>query len=111
MRLSGDEMKLYPLFKPPTPAQREHWQKLKAGGMNRFIVRMGVLGWGGAMFVVMTLRDLVRTRPPSSTGHYVLDIALNLVIWPLAGYFFGRYLWHHYNKRFSEPGDQSNSPG
>jgi hypothetical protein len=112
MRLSEDDMKLRPMFKPPTPAQREYWQKLKAGGKDRFIVRVGILGWGGFMFVIMTLLDLVRTRPPSSSGHYILDTALNLVIWPLGGYFVGRSLWHSYEKRFSEQsGDQSSSPG
>jgi hypothetical protein len=32
--------------KLPSPAQREYWEQLKAGGKKRYILRVGVMRWG-----------------------------------------------------------------
>jgi hypothetical protein len=100
-------MKLHSLFKPPTPAQREHWQQVKARGKKKYILSFGILRYGGTMFVVMTALELIRrTPPPRAPVDYAFVIALNLVVWPLAGYVCGLLTWRVYEKKFSEGDDQ-----
>ncbi|MGA2964964.1 MAG: hypothetical protein ABSD64_02050 [Terriglobales bacterium] len=89
-------MKFRLLSNPRDPAQRDYWQKVKAQGKKSYILRIGVIRWGGAMFVVNTTTDLLRHAPSS----YVFDIAVNLLIWPLGGYLFGLLMWHYWAYRF-----------
>jgi hypothetical protein len=91
-------MKFRLLSNPRDPAQRDYWQKVKAQGKTSYILRMGVIRWGGTMFVVMTALDLLRNAPSS----YVFDIAINLLIWPLGGYFWGLLMWHYWVYRFEK---------
>lgn len=56
------------------------------------------------MFVSMTAYDFMRDHRPYAVADYLFYIALNLVIWPLAGYGFGRALWSQYYD--SETGDK-----
>jgi hypothetical protein len=95
------------LFKPPSEAKRQRWQKVKAGGKKKFILRVGVLKWGGFMFVVMTALDLLRKSPfPRGVSDYAFDVAMNLLVWPLAGYCFGLVMWRFYESSFSNAGSQ-----
>jgi len=68
------------------------WRRdFRSWGKRRFILWFGVVGFGGLMFVAMTAVDFFI--------HHRVDyflVALNLVIWPLAGYGFGRTLWTLY---------------
>jgi|SRR5580698_6000177 hypothetical protein len=100
-------MKLRLFFNPRDPAQLAQWQKLKAQGQRSYILRRGVVGYGGTMFVLMTATDLVR-NPPS---RYVFDVAINLLIWPLAGYLWGLSMWHFFDhvgkKQMADGGSQS----
>jgi len=50
------------------------------------------------MFIVMTALDLLRNAP----SKYVFDIVVNLLIWPLAGYFAGLLMWHYWAYRFEK---------
>jgi hypothetical protein len=78
-------MKLRLLSNPRDPAQRDHWHRLKAEGKKNYILRLGVIRWGGTMFVLMTTADLVRHDPSG----YVFDIAINLLTWPFNGLYLG----------------------
>jgi hypothetical protein len=98
-------MNLRSLFGSPSPTQRERWRQLKAKGKKRFILRRGVMGFGGLMFVVMTISEFVRKKP-SIWPEYVFVVILNLLIWPLGGYVWGLWMWHFYEKWFSN-GEQS----
>jgi hypothetical protein len=66
----------------------------------------GVLGWGGFMFLTMTLFDWYREGyiriPPH--GALLRSTIPNLIIWPIAGYFFGVSMW----KRISTWGNRRN---
>jgi hypothetical protein len=94
-------------LKPPSEAARQHWQKTKARGKNSFALRVGVLQWGGLMFVVTTAQDLIRKpRFSHQPIYYVADIAVNLLIWPIAGFFFGARLWKFYEMYFGERNQQ-----
>lgn len=46
------------------------------------------------MFVAMTVLDLIREKQTSHTAiDYAFDIALNSLVWPLAGYVWGLLMW------------------
>ncbi len=80
-----------PQPKETATVQRKWRRDFRSWGKGRFILWFGVLGFGGLMFVTMTAVDFFI--------HHRLDyflVALNLVIWPLAGYGFGRTLWGLY---------------
>lgn len=62
-------------------------------GKKSFIL-VGVLGFGGFMFIGNTIWDLYRrTSVPHGTTSYAFDIMVNLLIWPLVGYFAGLICW------------------
>jgi hypothetical protein len=44
---------VFSLFKPPNEVKRRRWERIKARGKRVFIWRVGVLQFGGAMFVLM----------------------------------------------------------
>jgi len=57
-------------------------------------IRVGVLGFGGFMFIASTIWDLYRrTLSPPRTTSYAFDVTVNLLIWPLAGYLAGIISW------------------
>jgi hypothetical protein len=92
------------LFKPPNSVQRAKWEKVKSQGKRRFVLRVGVLQWGGFMFIVMTAQSLLR-KPPFPHPlivDYVFEIIIGLLIWPIAGYCFGLAMWAFYSSRFSD---------
>jgi hypothetical protein len=91
-------MKLGSLFEPD-PARRERrLQRVKARGKKRFIIWVGVVRWGGLMFVVTTAPTLFTETPFRLAIGLVV---LKLVIWPLGGYFWGLYMWNICEKQFS----------
>ena len=105
----GRLMKIRSLRKPPTPAQRQYWEQLKARGKKRFVLRVGVMRWGGSMFVLMTALDLIRKTTRQRTAiDYVFEIALSLLVWPLAGYVCGLLTWSALEKKFSGVGESTN---
>ena len=59
------------------------------------------------MFLVITAQDLMR-KPRFSHRpiYYVADIAVNLIIWPIAGYFFGVRMWNFYEMYFGKHNEQ-----
>lgn len=77
---------------PETATAQRKWRRdFRSWGKRRFILWFGVAGFGGLMFVAMTAFHFFI--------HHRLDyffVALNLVIWPLAGYGFGRTMWSLY---------------
>ena len=64
------------------------WRRdFRSWGKQRFVFWFGIIGFGGLMFVAMTALDFWLHRLS-----YVA-VLLNLVIWPIAGYGFGRTIW------------------
>jgi hypothetical protein len=71
-----------------TATQRKWRRDFRSWGERRFILWFGVVGFGGWMFVAMTAFDFIY--------HHRIDyvfLALNLVLWPIAGYRFGQSMW------------------
>lgn len=65
--------------------------------------RIGMLGFGGFMFIVSTIWDLYRriSSPPRTTS-YASDVIVNLLIWPIAGYLAGLVCWRLVGESDSE---------
>lgn len=90
----------HPPLNEPATVQRKWQRDFRSWGKCRFTLWFGVVGFGGSMFIDMTAVDL--------WFHHRLDyvaVLLNLVLWPLAGYRFGRTLWSLYYYD-SETGDK-----
>lgn len=86
--------------KEPNQLERERWHQVKARGLKSFILRFGVLYFGGLMFLVTTAMDLVWPRTiPIIYTHVILR---NLLIWPWAGCVVALFMWHYNEHRFSE---------
>jgi hypothetical protein len=75
--------------------------------------RVGLLGLGGFMFIASTIWDLYRsTSSPPRTTSYALDVILNLLIWPLAGYLAGLVCWKLVGESdFERPTNQRDEQG
>jgi|HubBroStandDraft_2_1064218.scaffolds.fasta_scaffold15974_5 hypothetical protein len=86
-----------PLFKPAalSPMQIEYRKRIRAKGRKHYIIYTGILRWGMSMFVLATLWNWHggygwHIPPP---GYLAFSIILGLVIWSVAGYFWGAYMW------------------
>jgi hypothetical protein len=75
--------------------RRDHWLKQKKKGKNSFIWRIGILRWAVPMFLIMTV--VFQLRDPAMLWFTVL---INLVIWPIAGTFYGYWVWSRLEKKY-----------
>lgn len=89
-----------PLFKPavPTPKLIERRKSIQARGRRHYIFYRGVLGWGLPVFVLTTLWSWHDSHGwhvprPASTHLEIERLAVRLIIWSVAGYFFGATMW------------------
>ncbi len=76
--------------------QRQMWMKWRQRGKQRFALWFGVIGWGGFMIIFMACARMLFERER-------LDLPwvfISLVIWPIAGYFFGLRLWRSLDEKF-----------
>src|SRR5260370_37384964 len=86
------------LFKPAaeSPGFIEFRRKIQIMGRKHFVYYWGVLGWGGPMFICTTLWDWYAEfgwRIPALRPIVFFDILFRLILWPVAGYFFGASFW------------------
>jgi hypothetical protein len=91
------------LFGPPTPAQMEKWRLVRAKGRKNFILKVGVIRFGGTTFVLTTF-ELLRDRSSCfrlGALDYVFVIVMGLLVWPAAGYFWGLWVWGINESRFT----------
>jgi hypothetical protein len=76
------EMKSY--FANPERAAR-----LIRQGRTRFVLLYGVLGWGVPVAIGVAVNESFNTGMPG----FLRQLAIGLVVFPLAGILFGRWLW------------------
>ena len=73
------------------------WERSRAMGRTTFIWRRGVFGWGIPVALVTIAYQVVQEQGfvwrLVMTQHLKTGIALAMVVFPLCGYLFGRYLW------------------
>ena len=97
-------------------AQIERWEKYRAMGRTDFIVRRGVLGWGlpAALLTVAykAYQEQGLVLPPHLTDGLREAITLALLLFPIAGALFGRWLWTAGEARYHAlVRDRDHSPG
>ena len=73
----------------------------QSGERKRFIWRYGVLGWGLLTGVACTLTMHVSQFGWSHfmSVDFLIRVVVGLVIWPIAGYWFGASLWRSKQRR------------
>lgn len=67
----------------------QRWQKTRAKGKGQFILVRGLLAWGLPMFLIMTFM----VNKPVSGNMSPGVIALNALLWAIAGLAFGYFTW------------------
>ena len=73
------------------------WERNRAMGRTTFIWRRGVFGWAIPIALMTIAYQIVQEQGfvwrLVMTQHLRTGIALAMVVFPLCGYVFGRYLW------------------
>lgn len=72
------------------------WERTRCAGRKRYVWRIGVLGWGSLMFLVMTpylYFQAYGSTWPSFTNLPIALIAFSALAWLIAGYCFGSTMW------------------
>jgi hypothetical protein len=81
------------------------WEKHRAKGRTDFIVRRGVVGWGLPAAVLTIIYKVVKEQgfvaTPQLTQGLRTAIVLALIVFPLCGWIFGRWLWTTGEARYS----------
>jgi len=69
---------------------------LKKGKWHYLLIRSS-LYWGGAMVIGMSVLNIYGSPVPVDVARVV---SINLVIWPLFGFFLGMFEWRSNNKKY-----------
>jgi hypothetical protein len=70
-------------------ANPERADRLIRQGRSRFVLLYGVIGWGVPVAVGSALSEASNTGMPG----FLRQLAIGLVVFPLFGILFGRWLW------------------
>ena len=110
------------------PQAVARWERTRAMGRSTFIWRRGVFGWGIPVALVTIAYQVVQEQGfvwrLVMTQHLKTGIGVAMLVFPLCGYLFGRYLWttseENYERmvdsraareRNSRAGDRTDHPG
>ncbi len=72
------------------------WATTRKQGKLSFVVKTGVCQWGGLMFLIMGLIPALR----SEVGVQMLPLAMDALLWIVAGAIFGLLTWHLSERQF-----------
>lgn len=83
------------------PGERDdaigRWERNRAMGRSTFIWRRGVFGWGVPVALLTIAYQVVQEQGfvwrLVMTQHLKTGIGVAMLVFPLCGYLFGRYLW------------------
>ena len=79
------------------PEALARWERNRAMGRSTFIWRRGVFGWGIPVALLTIAYQVVQEQGfvwrLVMTQHLKTGIAIAMLVFPLCGYLFGRYLW------------------
>lgn len=79
------------------PEAVARWERNRAMGRSTFIWRRGVFGWGIPVALVTIAYQVVQEQGfvwrLVMTQHLKTGIGVAMLVFPLCGYLFGRYLW------------------
>lgn len=97
------------------PAAVARWERNRAMGRSSFIWRRGVFGWGIPVALVTIAYQVVQEQGfvwrLVMTQHLKTGIGVAMLVFPLCGYLFGRWLWttgeENYERMVERGGDPS----
>jgi hypothetical protein len=97
------------------PAAVARWERNRAMGRSSFIWRRGVFGWGIPVALVTIAYQVVQEQGfvwrLVMTQHLKTGIGVAMLVFPLCGYLFGRWLWttgeENYERMVERGGDRS----
>ena len=73
------------------------WERERAAGRTGFIVRRGVISWGVPAAILAVIYKVVQEQgfvgSPQLTASLRSAIIVAIVVFPLCGWLFGRWLW------------------
>jgi hypothetical protein len=79
------------------PEAIARWARTRAMGRSTFIWRRGVFGWGIPVALITIAYQVVQEQGfvwrLVMTQHLKTGIGVAMLVFPLCGYLFGRYLW------------------
>ena len=87
--------------KSGAPGERDdaivQWERNRAMGRSTFIWRRGVFGWGVPVALLTIAYQVLQEQGfvwrLVMTQHLKTGIGVAMLVFPLCGYLFGRYLW------------------
>ena len=88
-------------FSLATQAQRlARWEKIKQGGIWRFVLLRGVLGWGLTMGVIGVIFELVSRKAEAFPWYLILGVFLPAgFVWGLLTWFITMWIYSRAQKR------------
>jgi hypothetical protein len=86
------------LFKPVVLSRQqiESLRKIQSKGRKHFVLHWGNLRWGASLFIGTTLwywHDKFGWHIPAPSPVVFFDFSFRLVLWTIAGYIWGAYMW------------------
>jgi hypothetical protein len=76
--------------------QRRRWERKRKHGKQSFLIYWGVLRWGGIMFILTNITNVL-TRHQKLDWHSVVGL---LIAASVAGYVWARCTWYVNERRF-----------
>lgn len=93
----GDRSDFIASERDTRPAALAAWERNRAMGRTTFIWRRGVFGWGIPVALITIAYQVVQEQGfvwrLVMTQHLRTGIAIAVLVFPLCGYLFGRWLW------------------
>jgi hypothetical protein len=75
----------------------DRWEHERASGRTRFILRRGVLNWGIPAAFLTVVYKFVQEQglvwSPRMTDSLRTAIVVAVIVFPVCGWIFGRWLW------------------
>src|ERR1035437_6884283 len=100
------EMQMFESFRSAVfNRQRKAWDKKRRYGKQSFILYRGVLRWGGIMFVLTMITNVLARH---MKVEWPLVVSL-LIASPFAGYVWARCIWYVNERRYSGAMKQQDS--
>lgn len=81
---------------------RAKWLNTRLRGKQRFIFTRGVLGWGGFMFIFMTVVHNYIDHENTDWSYILIAV----LVWAVGGYSFGVWQWNWQEKKLG-PGSKN----
>jgi len=87
--------------------RRRAWDILRRRGKAAFVLQVGLLRWGGVMFVIFAGMNIVASAVSNHLDRLPSLLVFNAVIWSGAGLLLGLYLWGKNERNYLQQSGQA----